>query len=104
MKRTFASLMLAAGMIVPSAGLVVTSGCSGWAHAAPKPLETTALEAEIRKNWAGDNITGLSLDVDKNGVVTISGHLATADQRATAEHDAAKVKDVTRVINNITVP
>lgn len=97
MKKTFAALMLAAGMIIPA-------GCSGWAHAAPKPLEKTALEAEIRKNWAGDNITGLSLDVTNDGVVTVAGHLATVDQRNTAIHDAQKVKDVSRVIDRVTVP
>lgn len=103
MKKSFASLMLAAGLLVPSAAVVTTS-CTGWAHAAPKPLEKTAMEAEIRKNWAGDNITGLSLTIDDNGVVTVSGHLATTAERDTAIHDAAKVKDVTKVINNITVP
>jgi len=97
MKKAFAALFFAAG-------LIATSGCSGWAHAAPKPLEKPALEAEIRKNWAGDNITGLSLQVDDNGVVTVSGHLATQDQVNTAIHDAQKVKDVTRVVNNVTVP
>ena len=97
MKKTFAALLLAAGMIA-------TSGCSGWAHAAPKPLEKTAMEAEIRKNWAGDNITGLSLDIGNDGVVTVSGHLARQDQVDTAVHDVAKVKDVTRVVNNISVP
>jgi len=96
MKKAFAALFLAAGL--------VASGCSGWAHAAPKPLEKTALESEIRKNWLGDNITGLSLQIDDNGVVTVSGHLATQDQVNTAIHDAQKVKDVTRVVNNVTVP
>jgi|ERR1051325_1482900 hypothetical protein len=97
MKKAFAALFFAAS-------LIATSGCTGWAHAAPKPLEKTAMEAEIRKNWAGDKITGLSLDIDDNGVVTVSGHLATQDQVNTAVHDASKVKDVTRVINQISVP
>jgi len=96
MKKTFAALMLAVG-------LVATSGCSGWGHAAPRPLEKTAMEAEIRKNWLGDNITGLSVDIDNQGVVTVSGSLARQDQVDTAIHDVQKVKDVSMVVNKISV-
>ena len=56
MKKAFASLVL-------SAALVSAIGCSNMNRMTPAPLDNTAIETEIRKNLAGDHITGLHIDV-----------------------------------------
>jgi osmotically-inducible protein OsmY len=94
MKKAFASLVL-------SAALVSGIGCSNWNRATPGPLDNTAIESEIRKNLAGDHITGLQIEVH-DGMVTLNGHGSAAD-RQKAYDDAAKVNGVKSVTNNITV-
>jgi osmotically-inducible protein OsmY len=94
MKKVFGSLVL-------SAALVSAIGCSNWNRATPAPLDNTAIESEIRKNLAGDHITGLQIEVH-DGMVTLNGHGSAAD-RQKAYDDAAKVNGVKSVTNNITV-
>jgi osmotically-inducible protein OsmY len=94
MKRAFASLVL-------SAALVSGIGCSNWNRVTPGPLDNTAIETEIRKNLAGDHITGLHIDVH-DGNVVLTGHGSAAD-RQKAYDDAAKVPGVKSVTNNIAV-
>jgi len=77
-------------------------GCSNWNKMTPKPLDNTAIETEVRKNLAGDGITGIHIDVS-NGVVTLDGNVKTSSDRSKAYDDAAKVNGVKRVINRITV-
>ena len=94
MKKAFASLVL-------SAALASAIGCSNMNRVTPAPLDNTAIETEIRKNLAGDHITGLHIDVHE-GMVTLTGHGSAAD-RQKAYDDAAKVNGVKSVTNNITV-
>jgi osmotically-inducible protein OsmY len=94
MKKTFASLVL-------SAALVSAVGCSNWNRNTPGPLDNTAIETEIRKNLAGDHITGLQIEVH-DGMVTLNGH-GSASDRQKAYDDAAKVNGVKSVTNNIAV-
>jgi len=94
MKKALASLVL-------SAALVSAIGCSNLNRMTPAPLDNTAIETEIRKNLAGDNITGLHIDVHE-GMVTLTGHGSAAD-REKAYKDAAKVNGVKSVTNNITI-
>ena len=94
MKKALASLVL-------SAALVSAIGCSNMNRVTPAPLDNTAIETEIRKNLAGDHITGLQIDVH-DGMVTLTGHGSAAD-RQKAYDDAAKVNGVKSVTNNITV-
>ena len=94
MKKALASLVL-------SAALVSAIGCSNMNRVTPAPLDNTAIETEIRRNLAGDNITGLRIDVHE-GMVTLTGHGSAAD-RQKAYNDAAKVNGVKSVTNNITV-
>ena len=96
MKKAFASLVL-------SAALISSLGCSNWNRNTPASMDNKAVEEEIRKNMLGDKITGLTVDVHE-GVVTLSGHLATASDRQKAYDDAAKVNGVKSVVNNIDVP
>jgi len=95
MKKTLASLVV-------SVFLFGALGCSNWNKMTPKPLDNTAIESEIRKNLAGDGITGLSINVD-NGVVTLTGNVKSGSDRDKAYNDAAKVTGVTRVVNRISV-
>lgn len=96
MKKAFASLVL-------SAALVSAIGCSNWNRNTPASVDNVAVEEEIRKNMLGDHITGLTVDVH-DGVVTLSGHLATSADRQKAYDDAAKVNGVKSVRNHIDVP
>jgi osmotically-inducible protein OsmY len=95
MNKTLASLVV-------SVFLFGALGCSNWNRMTPKPLDNTAIESEVRKNLAGDGITGLSINVD-NGVVTLKGNVKSGADRDKAYNDAAKVTGVTRVVNRISV-
>ena len=94
MKKALASLVL-------STALVATFGCSNWNRNTPGPLDNTAIETEIRKNLAGDRITGLQIEVH-DGMVTLNGHGSASDSQK-AYDDAAKVNGVKSVTNNIKV-
>ncbi len=61
------------------------------------------MEAEIRKNFTADKITGIGVSIN-DGVVTLSGHLANGSDRQKAVADAQKVPGVKSVVNNIDVP
>jgi osmotically-inducible protein OsmY len=91
----------AIGSLVLSAALVSAIGCSNMNRLTPAPLDNTAIETEIRKNLAGDHITGLRIDVHE-GMVTLTGHGSAAD-RQKAYDDAAKVNGVKSVTNNISI-
>jgi osmotically-inducible protein OsmY len=69
----------------------------------PKPLDNTAIETEVRKNLAGDGITGIQIEVDNGVVETLKGNLKTSSDRKKAYDDADRVKGVKRVVNRITV-
>jgi len=79
------------------------AGCSNWNRATPAPLDNAATTAEVKKNLLSDSLTGIDVDTS-DGVVTLSGHLATRAARRNAVHDAAKVSGVHRVVDNIAVP
>ena len=96
MKKTLGSLVLAASVLA-------SFGCSNWNRMTPSSMDSTTIEAEIRKNMATDKITGLTVAVN-DGVVTLSGHLATSADRQKAYDDAAKVNGVKRVTNRSDVP
>ena len=95
MKKTLASLVV-------SVFLFGALGCSNWNKMTPKPLDNTAIQAEVRKNLLGDGYTGISINVD-NGVVTLTGSVNTTADRDKAYNDAAKVTGVTRVVNRLSV-
>jgi osmotically-inducible protein OsmY len=82
--------------------LLIGTACSNWNRMTPKSMDSTTIEAEIRKNLAGDHITGLTVAVN-NGVVTLGGHVKNATDRQTAEADAGKVSGVTSVVDTLTI-
>ncbi|HEY6139672.1 MAG TPA: BON domain-containing protein [Thermoanaerobaculia bacterium] len=92
MKKALAS-------VVMSIALVSGVGCTGWNKVVPSDNTT---EAEIRKNLAGDHITGMSINVD-NDTVTLEGTVKNETDHQTAIHDAQKVHGVARVIDHIKV-
>src|SRR5436853_7342113 len=96
MKKSLFALLMAASLIAPV-------GCSNWNRVMPAPLDNTAMEAEIRKNLTADKISGLGIDV-REGVVTLSGHLAHESDRQQAIDDTRKVPGVKSVVNRIDVP
>jgi osmotically-inducible protein OsmY len=82
-----------------SMALVSGVACTGWNKVVPSD---SATEAEIRKNLAGDHITGMTIKVDGD-TVTLQGDVKNETDHQTAIHDAQKVHGVARVIDQITV-
>jgi osmotically-inducible protein OsmY len=95
MKKTLASLTVVL--------LFTAFGCSNWNKYTPKGMDATAISEEIRKNQAADGITGMTVNVDKNGVVTLRGDVKTREDRAKAIDDVRKVNGVTQVIDQIAI-
>jgi osmotically-inducible protein OsmY len=88
-------------MVIATSALL--AACSNWNRVTPAPLDNVATTAEVKKNLLGDNVTGIDVD-SNNGVVTLTGHLATREARSAAVHDASKVPGVRKVIDHIEVP
>jgi osmotically-inducible protein OsmY len=78
-------------------------GCSNWNKYTPKSADATTIAAEIRKNQAADGITGMNVNVDQSGVVTLKGDVKTTSDRQKAIDDARKVSGVTQVIDQISI-
>ena len=95
MKKTLASLTVVL--------LLTALGCANWNRYTPKGMDATAIAEEIRKNMLGDGITGMTVNVDKAGVVTLRGDVKTATDRQKAIDDARKVNGVKRVIDQIAI-
>lgn len=93
-------------LLVPammSMALITTLACSNWNRMTPKSLDNTTTATEIKKNLVADHLSGVDVDVNQ-GVVTLTGHLPTAEDRQKARADAEKVTGVKQVINHIDVP
>jgi osmotically-inducible protein OsmY len=95
MKKSLASLAVTL--------LLLGFGCANWNRYTPKALDSTAIAEEIRKNMLGDGITGMTVDVDNSGVVTLKGDVKTKTDRQKAIDDARKVHGVKRVIDRIVI-
>jgi osmotically-inducible protein OsmY len=96
MKKTIASITVA--LLV-----VGVFACSNWNKYTPKGMDSTAIAEEIRKNMLGDRITGMTVDVNENGVVTLHGDVKNASDKQKAIDDARKVNGVKRVIDQIAI-
>lgn len=83
--------------------LLTAIGCSNWNRYTPKGADATAIADEIRKNQALDGITGMTVNVAKDGVVTLRGNVKTATDRQKAIDDARKVSGVTQVVDEISI-
>jgi len=93
MKKTLFAILL----VLPLAA------CSNWNRMTPAPMDNGATTAEVKKNLLSDGLTGIDVDTT-DGVVTLTGHLATREDRRKAVHDADKVNGVHRVVDHISVP
>lgn len=73
--------------------------------AAAKPVTDDGISDQVRIKLASDPIVkGGALTVDcKQGVVTITGDVATQKQKDKATVLAKKIKGVKQVVNNITI-
>ena len=71
----------------------------------PKGVDNEAIELEIRTKLTDDiDLKAFQIDVDVNdGVVTLSGHVDNASQKAKATEEAQEVDGVKSVINNLHV-
>ena len=96
MKKTLASIVVA--LFVFSA-----FACSNWNKYTPKSMDSTAIADEIRKNMAADGITGMTVNVDKDGGTTLRGDVKSSTDKQKAIDDARKVNGVTRVIDQISI-
>jgi osmotically-inducible protein OsmY len=96
MKKTIASIAVALFVFAAFA-------CSNWNKYTPKALDSTAIAEEIRRNQAMDHITGMTIDVNSDGVVTLHGDVKNASDKQKAIDDARKVNGVTRIIDQIAI-
>ena len=96
MKKTLASVTVALFVLSSFA-------CANWNRYTPKGMDATAIADEIRKNMLGDGITGMTVNVDKDGVTTIKGDVKNSTDKQKAIDDARKVNGVTRVIDQISI-
>jgi osmotically-inducible protein OsmY len=96
MKKSIASITVALLMV----GAVA---CSNWNKYTPKALDSTAIAEEIRRNQALDHITGMTIDVNSDGVVTLHGDVKNGSDKQKAIDDARKVNGVTRIIDQIAI-
>lgn len=69
------------------------------------PIGDAALTSKVKTIFLADpNISGLKIDVDtKDGVVTLTGVVPTADDKARAVESARKTDGVKSVVDNLTV-
>jgi osmotically-inducible protein OsmY len=96
MKKTIASIAVALLMVGAFA-------CSNWNKYTPKAMDATAISEEIRKNQLADHITGMTIDVNTEGVVILHGDVKNASDKQKAIDDARKVNGVTRIIDQIAI-
>jgi osmotically-inducible protein OsmY len=96
MKKTIASIAVALFVFAAFA-------CSNWNKYTPKALDSTAIAEEIRRNQAMDHITGMTIDVNSDGVVTLHGDVKNASDKQKAIDDARKVNGVRRIIDPIAI-
>jgi osmotically-inducible protein OsmY len=70
-------------------------------------VSDTALTGKVKSALAADvglkTVTGISVDTDKGGVVTLKGQVASNDVKKHAEQVAKKVNGVKSVKNQLTV-
>lgn len=96
MKKPIASIAVALFVLSSFA-------CSNWNRYTPKGMDATAIADEIRKNMAADGITGMTVNVDKDGVTTLRGDVKNSSDKQKAIDDARKVNGVTRVIDQVSI-
>src|SRR5437899_2846450 len=96
--------MVSKSRLIAAAFGIALAACSNWNRATPVAIDNSAIETEIRKNLAGDDIFGTWVDC-KDGVVTIRGSFPSAELQRVRD-DVAKVPGVRQVIiiNTETLP
>lgn len=80
--------------------------CGSMNRVTPANVDKSVMEADIRGKIATavpEKTFAVEVTVGDGGVVTLSGHAASASDRAKIADAAQSVSGVTRVINNIHV-
>jgi len=99
MKRKFA-------LILPAMMMLLTIACGSvdsLNQVTPSGMDNAAIEAEVRAKIGEDlmsKATSLKIEVN-DGVVTLSGHAASAEDKRLIGNAANDVAGVKRVVNNI---
>jgi osmotically-inducible protein OsmY len=82
----------------------LSSGCNSWGKVAPRGTVRNAIvEADVKKNFIADGLTGLGVEVYEDGTAYLDGQVLSRSDRRKARDDALKVWGVKRVVNNVTV-
>jgi len=87
------------------AGQEVKQGAEQLGREAKPLLDDATLTAKVKAKLAADpEVTAYTIDVDTSGaVVTLSGHVESADESAEAEKLARDTEGVQSVVNRLTV-
>jgi osmotically-inducible protein OsmY len=86
--------------------LVAFAGCRSLPGAAPREIRPEAIEASVRAQIATEfpsDTFSIGVSVSDQGVVTLTGSVETAAQRARIGELAASVQEVRRVDNRLTI-
>jgi hypothetical protein len=84
--------------------MALSGGCNSWGKVAPRGTVRNAIvEADVKKNFVADGLTGLGVEVYEDGTAYLDGTVKSRSDRSKARDDALKVWGVKRVVNQITV-
>jgi osmotically-inducible protein OsmY len=87
-------------LLIVAGVLLLLGGCATF-----DPLEDPRIESEVKARLVAEkdaNLTRLGV-VSREGAVTLSGSVPSAEQRARAEELAKGVNGVSRVVNRLEV-
>lgn len=107
MKKTLKHIALGLLAITVAVGTITTTGCSSgeYKRSSGEYLDDQTLTARVKSALFSDpNVSGFQVNVDAyRGVVSLSGFVDTAAQKARAEEVARNVNGVRQVQNNLSV-
>jgi hyperosmotically inducible periplasmic protein len=107
MKKTLKYIAMGLLVTTVTVGTLTTTGCSKgeYKRSSGEYLDDQTLTARVKSAlFADPNVSGFQVNVDAyKGVVSLSGFVDTAAQKARAEDVARQVNGVRQVQNNLSV-
>ena len=107
MKKTLKYIVMGLLVTTAAVGTITTTGCksSPYKRSSGEYLDDSTLTARVKSALFSDpNVSGFQVNVDAyKGVVSLSGFVDTAAQKARAEDVARQVNGVRQVQNNLSV-
>ena len=107
MKKTLKYIALGLLATTVTLATITTTGCSSkeYKRSSGEYLDDQTLTARVKSAlFADPNVSGFQVNVDSyKGVVSLSGFVDTAAQKARAEDIARQVNGVRQVQNNLSV-